>query len=352
MIFRRVKRDPATLGEVKKIGVYIGVPGLGDLLFIIPLFRALKQRWPSAEVVFIGRLLRGYVKPIFDGCPYIDRLMEYDFYESRALTAHLDFIRRLRLERFDLIVDTQRKFVPSMFLSMGGPRHMVGYSSKGVFSDFEVDGGGRDRRHTGDISLDLARALGIADPAKELEIAIPAEHADYAAWFYRQKGVADTDLVAGIIPSAGHFARNWRAESFARLADRLHDDRGARIIFFGAEPDRAVIESVTGAMAAPAIVEDLSRPSILDSAALMERCNVIVGNDSGPLHIADATGAPCVGIFGPTLPERFGLLGPRTREICLYADCAPCSDPECASRRCLDDITVDTVFDAAVSLID
>ncbi len=351
MPFRFVKKNPDTIGKLYKIGIYIGVPGLGDLLFIIPLFRAFRQAHPDAEIVFIGKLLHNYVRPVFDSCTYIDRLLDYHFYETRSLKTHIGFIRELRQEKFNLIVDTQRKFVPSMFLSLGGPRFIVGYSSRGVFSDFIVDTHDRNKRHTSDLSLDLARAVGIDNPNVELEITIPDENTAYAARFFSENDISETGLLAGMIPSAGHHSRNWKADSFAQLADRLYEESGCKIIFFGADADREIIENIIGKMSAPALVEDFNRKSILDSAALMARCNVIVGNDSGPLHVADAAGVPCVGIYGPTLPERFGLLGPETTEICLYTDCAPCSVPECKHRRCLDDITVDQVCTAARRLI-
>jgi len=345
------RKRPGNLGKISKIGVYIGVPGLGDLLFIIPLFRALKNRFPGAEVVFIGKLLQSYSRPVFDNCPYIDRLMEYHFYDYVSLSGFASFVRSLRKERFDILVDTQRKFTQSMLMSIGGARWMVSYSSGGVFSDFPVHVPDRKKRHTSDVSLDLARALGIENPATELEIHIPEENRAYAREFYSGHGIDNKTRLAGMIPAAGHPSRNWNPVKFAQLCDKLHAEDGCSIIYFGSKKDGPVIDECIVNMEAPAIVEDFSRKSILDSAALMQRCNVIAGVDSGPLHVADATGAPCVGIYGPTLPERFGLLGPRTKEICLYRDCAPCSEETCGHRACLEDISALDVLDAARGLL-
>ena len=184
-------KQTTSLTNIKRIGVYIGVPGLGDLLFIIPLFRALKERFPEAETVFIGKLLRGYVRPIFDACQYIDSLMEFHLYEKKSFGSLLGFSARLRREKFDLIVDTQRKFAPSLLMKMGGPRFMVSYSSKGMFSDFEVpDSGDRSLRHTADVSLDLARALGI-EPKLELCLDVPEQYQAYAAAFFGAAGIGE-----------------------------------------------------------------------------------------------------------------------------------------------------------------
>ncbi len=346
-----IKKSPTSIRNVKKVGVYIGVPGLGDLLFIIPLFRALKKLFPDAETVFIGQLQRDYVLPVFNNCPYIDRLMEFHFYESLTAGRIAGFISALRREKFDVLADTQRKFMPSMLLALGGARYMVSYSSNEVFSDFKVNVRDRDKRHTADISLDLARALGSKDPSLELEIGIPRENLDYAVGFYSEHGVAREDKLAGLIPSAGHPSRRWNSEKFGALAGRLASELGCKLICFGSASDKQVIDEIAGHSPVPLLVEDFSRRSILDSAALMQRCDVIIGVDSGPMHVADATGAPCIGLYGPTLPERFGLLGRGARQICLYKECSPCGDPVCAHRKCMEEISVETVFDAVRATI-
>ncbi|HOO55359.1 MAG TPA: glycosyltransferase family 9 protein [bacterium] len=331
--------------DIRKIGVYIGVPGLGDLLFIIPLFRALKKQYPDAEVVFIGKLLREYVRPVFDACPYIDGLMEFHFYEELKVGSLVRFVRELRKRKFDLIVDTQRKFVPSLLLRLGKKGHMVSYSSRGCFSDFVVDVPDKDNRHTTDISLDLARAIGIDNPALELEISITDESRQYAMEFYSQNGIAEDDTVVGLIPSAGHPSRCWSVDKFAELAE-IMSGRGCKLMCFGSPMDQKIIDSLMEKVGVPVVIEDFSRKSILDSAALMARCDAIVGGDSGPLHVADSTSAPCIGIYGPTLPERFGLLGGKCVTICHYDDCSPCSNHECKHRKCIENISVEEVISA------
>lgn len=346
-----IKRNPDRIKDVKKIGVYIGVPGLGDLIFIIPLFRALKRLFPGAKTIFIGKLLHEYVRPVFDNCPYIDELLEYHFYEAKSLSDHLRFVRELRRGRFDLLVDTQRKLVPSALVAMGGARYVVSYSAGGIFSDFRVETPERAKRHTADISLDLSRALGAKDPPLELEIGIPDENRRYAERFYSERGVAPGGLLVGFIPSAGHPSRRWNSRQFGRLADMLGKEMKAQIICFGSLSDKPVIDEIILNTSAPVIVEDFERKSILDSAALMARCDVIVGVDSGPLHVADAAGVPCIGLYGPTLPDRFGLLGRRRREICLYVDCAPCKNLNCEHRKCLEQITPEQVFEEVRQMI-
>jgi len=345
-------KDPAKIGNPRKIGIYIGVPGLGDLLFIIPLFRAFKKKFPDAETVFIGRLLHSYVKPVFDNCPYIDRLIDFHLYEKKSAAAYASFVRRLRRERFDLIVDTQRKFLPSLLLSLSGAKFMISYSSGGIFSDFPVNTENRTGRHTSDVSLDLARAACIENPETHLEISTGEENRRYAEEFYSGAGVSPSDILVGFIPGAGVHTRQWNGGKFAALADRLANELHCRLIAFGSLKDKPAIDDVISRSGAPFIIEDFGRKSILDSAALMARCNAIVGVDSGPLHVADAAGAPCVGIYGPTLPDRFGLLGKRTIEVCRHEDCAPCSDMNCSHRKCLEDITVDEVFDAVKKILE
>jgi len=345
------KKRSEDIKDVRKIGVYIGVPGLGDLLFIIPLFRELKRLYPEAKTVFIGKLLRDYVRPVFDACPYIDELMEFHLYESLDAGSLLGFMKRLRAERFDLIVDTQRKLLPTMLLAFGGGRYFVSYSTKSMFSDFPVPVQDRDKRHTADVSLDLARALGAEDIELNLELTTTQESRKKARDFLSRKNLSGKKPIVGIIPSAGHPSRCWTGSNFAQLCDRLVDERGCGIICFGTEYDKPVTDEIIALAKAPIVMEEQGSGSILDSAALMSLCRVIVGVDSGPLHVADAAGAPCVGIYGPTLPDRFGLLGDKNRALCHYLDCTPCSNHECGDRKCIEGITVQEVFNAVCEFL-
>lgn len=346
-----MKSNPSQLKNIRKAGVYIGVPGLGDLIFIMPLFRAIKQGFPGCETVFIGQLQKPYVKPLFDACPHIDRLLDYHFYSPGGMPMHMDFIRRMRGEKFDLLVDTQRKAAPTALLKMCGARRMVSYAMGGVFSDFMVPpSGDRSARHTADVSLDLARALGL-NPEVSLDLFVPERHREYAAAFYGERGVGADERLLGLVPSASEPTRCWPAERFGELAGRMHAAFGLRPMCFGSHADQGIIDRVAAACPAPVLVEDFSRGNILDSAALMQRCAAMVGNVSGPLHIADALGVPAVGIYGPHPPGRFGLLGPRSRAVCLNRDCAPCRDSACAHRRCIMDISVELVERAVMEIV-
>lgn len=339
------------IGNPSKIGVYIGAPGLGDFLFIIPLFRALKKEWPEAETVFIGDIQRKFILPVLESTPWIDRELKNNFYDSLTPAGNMRFIRKMKAEKFDLIIDTQRKLMPSLLMAMCGAPFLVSYSSRGIFSDIPAPTPDKNKRHTSDVSLDLARAIGISNPETELEITLTQSNINYAEEFFKSRGVGPEDKIAGIIPNAGYHTRRWTSEKFARLAEILKKDHDMTPIIFGSINDKPVIDEIVSMCGVSVLVEDFENKSILDSAALMSKCDVIVGVDSGPLHVADATGVPCVGIYGPTFPERFGLLGKRAAHVCHYHDCAPCKDLECGNRKCIESITVEQVLEAALGVM-
>lgn len=337
--------------HVKRIGVYIGSPGLGDFIFITPLFHALREGFPDAHITFIGTL-PPHVRPVFDACPHIDALADYDYYRFKDFGGRVKQALGLRKRDFDLIVDTQRKFVPSMLMKLTGARFNVGYSSGGFFSNYKVESSlKREERHTADESLDLARTLGL-NPKLELDFHVPDENKKYAENFLNGAGVSPNDRLLGLVPSASEPTRCWPPERFAELATRLHRERGKRPVCLGAAADIEILNAVAQNADAPVIIEDTSRRSVLDSAALIQRCNVVVGNISGPLHIADALGVPCVGLYGPHRPGRFGLLGPRARAVSLDLECSPCGNPDCEHRHCIMDISVDRVFKTVEEILD
>lgn len=345
-----MKRDAHVTYEtlrcsVRRIGVYIGSPGLGDFLFIVPLFRALRRGFPDASIAFIGAV-RDYVRPLFDACPYIDEIADYDYYRNRSIFPRLSAALRLRRQRFDLLVDTQRKFVPSLLMRLAGARFRAGYTARGFFSQFPVIEVDRDRTHTTEQSLNLVRALGVPDVSPRLECAVPEANKESAECFLAGHGIAPDARIIGLVPSSGIPAKCWPAECFARLADIVAETHNVQILLFGGHDDVDTLERVMALAHAPVRRIEPDRMTVLDTAALMARCAAVVGNDSGPLHLADAVGVPTIGIYGPTLPDKFGLLGARTETLCTREPCSPCDLAACDDIRCLTGITVERVAES------
>jgi ADP-heptose:LPS heptosyltransferase len=168
----------------------------------------------------------------------------------------------------------------------------------------------------------------------------------------------DRPLIA-VHASGGREIKQWPPLRFAEVANALAAQTGARILLTGGSSDRALVSEVAGAIPAgvPAAVLDGDLPLPVVAAVLAE-CALVVTGDTGPMHLAAATGTPVVGIFGPSDPARYAPLGVRSRVVRIDLWCSPCNrvrkPPErCVGHTpdCLEGVTVARVLAAARDLL-
>lgn len=188
----------------------------------------------------------------------------------------------------------------------------------------------------------IAAALGLPPPAP------PRLYLD-AAWRAAIHPVPDGRLRVALCPGASRDVKRWPAERFAQVAVALERE-GIVTCLVGGPADAAVLDRV--AAACGAAVGPLERPLGVVAADL-ERCDLVLGNDSGLMHVAAAVGVPTVTVFGPTPPGRWA---PRGRGVVVSLDppCGPCSDHgarpcRLPRRSCLDDLPVERVVTATLS---
>ena len=168
-------------------------------------------------------------------------------------------------------------------------------------------------------------------------------------------------LVA-IHPGAGAAVKLWPAERWAAVGDALVERHGARVVVTGSAAEADLAEAVAGAMKVRPLVL-AGRTSLMQLAALFGRCALVLGSDSGPLHLAVAAGAPTVHLFGPVDAVAFGPWGPAGRHVVVRPEypAAPCHGRPCdrldypaadlAGHPCMALIPVDRVLAAAEGVL-
>jgi len=161
-----------------------------------------------------------------------------------------------------------------------------------------------------------------------------------------------------IHPGAGAAVKEWPAQRFAAVADALIAEMDATVVLTGASGDLGVAWKVAAYMHEDALVL-AGQTSIGELGALLEGSNLVIGSDSGPLHLAVAVGAPSLHLYGPVDPAMFGPWSAqpdRHRVLMVDCDCAPCnhldfSPAELLGHRCMETISVDQVVDAARAML-
>lgn len=150
---------------------------------------------------------------------------------------------------------------------------------------------------------------------------------------YRDRhGFGDQPLLV-VAPGSGALAKNWPANSFAAVANWWRRERNGRVL--------TLLGPVEAARGVPGALPDswvLNSPTLGDAAALLSRCQLYLGNDSGMTHLAGAVGAPTVALFGPSNVDQWSPRGAKVMVLSLKVECAPCSlsaQTRCPHRQCL-----------------
>ncbi len=160
-------------------------------------------------------------------------------------------------------------------------------------------------------------------------------------------------------PGAGAPVKLWRSEFFAQVADALAKRYGMQVIITGSTGERSLAEDVAGRMGSktnPVVIA--GQTSLGELAAIMGRCELVIGVDSGPLHLAVSQGVPTVHLFGPVDHRTFGPWGDPRKHVVVVSDmdCIPCNRldyglEELEEHRCVRSITVPQVLKVADSLL-
>ena len=281
---------------------------LGDFICAEPALRALKDRYPLAELYYIGLpwiepLLRRYASVTaflpFPGCEGISEVP----YEPERTEAFLTQAQALRL---DLAVQMHGSGpASSSFVAELGARVSLGYTPRGEPSPLSlaVPYPG-DHIHETRKWLALAAHVGATAPAQP-RLPILPEEAQEADELLRP--LERSRPAVALHSGSRDPARRWPPERFAALADKLWDACGCQIVLTGSLDDAPHTSAIRRVCRAP-VLDLTGRTSVGTLAALLRRVGLLVTNDSGPSHVAWAAGVPSVILFGPTDPARWAPL--------------------------------------------
>jgi len=334
---------------------------LGDVLLTTPAIRALAAARPDARLV---ALVGPWSAGVISAYPEIDLTLTLPFpgfarHPARASARPYllawrwaDRLRRLRAE--SAIIFRPDHWWGAMLAYLAGVPRRIGFALPDV-APFLTDAVPFRAGHAVERGLALAEVLGVRpDAPPALTFPVADDDRKYARQRLVDAGLPPSAPRVIIHPGTGTRIKQWSPAHWARVADGLARRWGAPIIFTGGDHEISLVRGITDLMAAPAIVL-AGETSVGQLAALYEGARVVLGPDSGPLHLATAVGAPTVHLYGPADPAEFGPWGDPARHIVLTTAiaCRPCrildwpgADP--AEHPCVRDIAPDAVLEAAV----
>jgi ADP-heptose:LPS heptosyltransferase len=331
--------------------VVVRANNIGDLLLAVPALRALRRARPLAEISLVAL---PKVRPIVERLgQLVDRYLEFPGFpgiRDRDFDprASLDFLRRAQDERFDLAIQLQGNGVwTNPFTALLGARSTVGFirpEDSAHFLGLDLAVPWPAHEHEIRRCLRLMEEIGIEPAGLAMELPTRQEDEDEALGALERAGV-DAGRPLLCIHPAGRFEnRTWPAEQYVEAAAAIADRIGAAIVVTGGPKDEAVARTVASAAGGTSVGGQLSLPAL---AALYRRSALVIGNDSGPAHVAVAVGTPSVTVYGAASPVEWGPLD-RTHHAVVEADdaCHPCPGEPCILR-----IPTAAVVDAAAEIL-
>lgn len=315
----------------------IKLSSLGDLFHALPAVHCLKTGLGATIDWAVNKEYADLVRSFSDVSGVI-RFNRHGFWRNVRT-----FLGELRQHEYDYVIDMQGLMKSALVARFARGRRRIGpsFHREGSHRFYhEVAGAANRDRHAIEENMDVVRHLGLPASEPQFPISVPE-------W--------ETDMPAprvGIIPSSRWASKNWPAESFISVGRQLWDGAAASMFMLGSIADIPVCSRIQEALGAR--VENLAgRLSLLEMCGVLAKMDLVLSNDSGPMHAAAALGVPVLAVFGPTDPLRTGPFGRWHHIKFASLPCRPCFERVCrfGEPRCLNVVSPDEVAKAALEML-
>ena len=338
---------------------------IGDVTHTLPALNSLRVSYPDAKITW---LVEEAAADIVVGHRSLDRVlvsrrkhwareMKSGFF--RFFSAWKDtrkFIRELRDTRYDLLIDFQGLLKSGIFVLLARAERKVGFGRGMEHSECsyiflnETIPAVDMNTHALQREMILLEAIGVASGEVVFDLPVSTQDQAQADTLLAKHKIDRGKTLVAINPQATWPTKLWFGQRFAEVADHLLE-RGCSVVFTGSPGDREEIDRILGLMNGQA-ANLAGETSLMSLAAIYEIAEVVVSTDTGPMHIAAATGTPVVAIFGSTAPWRTGPWGGHHKVIRAEIDCSPCLKKICdRGLECMRKVSVGMVISAVDEIL-
>lgn len=323
--------------QTKRI-LIIKLSSLGDIFHALPAVNNLKVAL-GAEIDWVTQPEYAELVRCF---PVVSRVIVFP--RRSFWSGAVQFMRTLRETRYDYVVDLQGLLKSALVTRLARAHVRIGPSfhreGTGLFYDHvaaECD----KNRHAVDENLDIVRFLRLPVLPAEFPVSIAP------------RPVAGSEPRVALIPVSRRANKNWALSKFTETARRLMTECQASIYLFGSDTDRVICETIRKELesvpGSGQVVNLAGATSLVEMGGWFKSMNLVIVNDSGPLHMAVALGVPVVTLFGPTDPARTGPYGTGHAVCVSKVECRPCFERVCPlpAVECMDRISVSEVVEVS-----
>lgn len=289
------------LRTVRKILV-IQLGPFGDGLLTTSYFASLKKTFPLARLHYL--IKEPYHRSVVRH-PLVDNLVTIPRHSSFAgdFVERLRTVRKIRREHYDLVIDSQNKPSSQYLTLLSGAGLRLGYAHRRWMSwVYNLRASKGRQRYQAAMRFDILKPLGIDEEPFQLQFPIPDEDQAYIDQWLEQESLAGRKFVV-ISPGSRQERKKWRTDYYAKVADRIQADLGLPVVLLWAPDERPDVEYLSKRMQTSPV---LAPPTTLEQGvALLNRCRLLLCNDSGLNHMAVTTSTPTLAMFGPMNPAQW-----------------------------------------------
>lgn len=341
----------AKRGKSKGIrGILVkGTNWVGDTIISFPAVHALHQHFPKARLTVLAK---SHLAELWKANPDVDKVIPYDMPRGASrIFGELQIARLIRGKAIDLAVIFPRSFSSALMVFLGGVPRRVGYKSEGrnwLLTEKVDHATELLSRHRMYYYFHLVERLGRCPSPPFPSLYLNGNQERWANTFLSHNKLQDK-LLIGLNPGATYGeAKCWPPERFAELGRRLIKDHGASILIFGSyRPEEKGLNAAIAQGIGEGCLNLSGQTSLLQLAALLHHCQLLITNDTGTMHVASAVGTRVVAIFGPTDFRTTSPLGEGHVVIRKEVPCSPCLKRICPEdHRCMELISVANVLKA------
>ncbi len=360
------------LKNIKKI-LLVNPYGIGDSLFITPLIRTLKKVYPDT---LLDILIGSRTKEVFHLNPNVNHIFEYnkDYFRSLPLAkrelSYIKLHKNLKKQNFDLMLDFSNtdeyafwaKFFWKIPIRIG-----FQYRNRGRFLNYRVpkklSNPFENERPVPEHYYELLKFLEIDSKhfEKRLYFYPDPKESLWLKSLFQQYSISEKELIILVVPGGGaswgvnaHY-KQWPPEHFSNLISKLISHLNARIFFVGGKEDQPLSSTLCNPFKSS--IDLCGKTNLHQLAALMKSSHLVIGNESGPLHLATALDCKAILLYGPVSQKMYGPYSETNNQIPLYhqTPCRPCyqnyRSPLCENRICLSELTADVVYQQVLNAL-
>lgn len=326
---------------------------LGDLVMATPVLEDLRKKWPQASIT---AMCQSNVAALLQNNPHVNHIYSYKKPSGWIhRSQHLPIIEKLQFGDYDLGLLLTNSFSSAWWFWRGNVNNRIGFATnmRSILLNKAVPfPKQKETQHLVLTYKALLEPMGIPTSNTPPRLYISSQEAQEANKLLEACNIDSHQILVGINPGAAYgSAKCWLPERFRAVTERLLQNPRIAVLYFGDNAGAPLVTEICQGLE-NRVINLAGKTSVRELLALIQKCSVVLTNDSGPMHITSALDVPLVALFGSTSdvktgPYRGGIV------IHKHVDCSPCYKRVCPiDFRCMKRIESDEVYEAIMRQID